>query len=388
MTSKTSHNFDTIVIGGGQAGLVMGYYLAQRDCSFVILDAGSRVGDAWRNRWDSLRLFIPAGLSSLPGLPFPAANAYFPTKDEMADYLESYADRFDLPVQLNTTVESLTRSGDRYVLDAGAQRMTADHVVVATGPYHHPNVPGFAPRLAPSITQLHSSEYQNPDQLPEGDVLVVGAGNSGAEIAIELAADRCVWLSGRDTGHLPQWDSDDLPRWLFWFDGRIFQWLFSDLLTVDTWIGRKLKERGQKGGDPLIRLTPEDLQQAGVKRVPRVEGMIDGTPRLDDGRLLDVAAVIWATGFRSDFSWIEVPGLMLDDDGSPIHDQGVVADEPSLYFLGLPFQRSLLSATLVGVGADARYIASHIRMRADAGEKELPPRDARNARRSASAKRL
>ncbi|MFB9809539.1 flavin-containing monooxygenase [Haladaptatus pallidirubidus] len=346
----------------------MGYYLAQHDHSFVILDAGSRVGNAWRNRWDSLRLFIPAGLSSLPGMPFPAANTYFPTKDEMADYLEAYSDQFDLPVQLDTTVESLIRNGDRYVLDAGTQRIAADHVVVATGPYHHPNVPRFAPGLAPSITQLHSSEYQSPDQLPKGDVLVVGAGNSGAEIAIELAADRCVWLSGQNTGHLPQWDSDDLPRWLFWFDGCLFEWLFSDLLTVDTWVGRKLKARGKDGGDPLIRLTPEDLQQAGVKRVPRVKGVVDGTPRLNNGRRLDVAAVIWATGFRQDFSWIEVPGLSRDDDGSPIHDRGVVEDEPGLYFLGLPFQRSLLSATLVGVGADARYLATQIQTRTDADE--------------------
>ncbi|WP_227356032.1 flavin-containing monooxygenase [Haladaptatus salinisoli] len=370
MTKGITQHVETVVIGGGQAGLVMGYYLAQHDHSFMILDAGSRVGDAWRNRWDSLRLFIPAGLSSLPGVPFPAANAYFPTKDELADYLEAYADRFNLPVQLDTTVESLTRSGDRYVLEADTHRITADHVVVATGPYHHPNVPEFAPQLASSITQLHSSEYRNPDQLPKGDVLVVGAGNSGAEIAIELAAYRRVWLSGPDTGHLPKWDSDDLPRWLFWFDGRIFRWLFTDLLTVDTWIGRKLKARGQKGGDPLIRLTPDDLERAGVERVPRVEGVVNGTPRLDDGRLLDVNAVIWATGFRPDVSWIEVPGLRCDADGSPIHDRGVVEDEPGLYFLGLPFQRSLLSATLVGVGADARYIATHLRRRADAGETE------------------
>ncbi|WP_227378498.1 flavin-containing monooxygenase [Haladaptatus halobius] len=370
MTSRATQHVETVVIGGGQAGLAMGYYLAQHDHSFVILDAGSRVGDAWRTRWDSLRLFIPAGLSNLPGMQFPAANAYFPTKDEMADYLASYVDRFDLPVQLDTRVESLTQNGDRYVLDAGTKRITAGHVVVATGPYHHPHVPAFAPQLAPSITQLHSSEYQNPDQLPSGDVLVVGAGNSGAEIAIELAADRRVWLSGPDTGHLPKWDADDLPRWLFWFDGRIFQWLFSDLLTVDTWIGRKLKKRGQEGGDPLIRLTPEDLQQVGVKRVPRVKEVVNGTPRLEDGRLLDVDAVIWATGFRPDFSWIAVPGLSRDDDGSPIHDRGVVEDEPGLYFLGLPYQRSLVSATLVGVGADARYIDARIQTRTDAGETE------------------
>ena len=259
-------------------------------------------------------------------------------------------------------------------MDAGTQRIAADKVVVATGPYHHPNVPRFAPELAPSIPQLHSSEYRNSDQLPKGDVLVVGAGNSGAEIAIELAADRGVWLSGRDTGHVP-WGSDDLPRWLFWFDGRILRWLFSDLLTVDTWVGRKLKARAQEGGDPLIRLTPEDLQEAGVERVPRVEGVVDGNPRLDDGRLLDVDSVIWATGFRLDFSWIKVPGLRRDKDGSPVHDLGVVADEPGLYFLGLPFQRSLVSHQVLGLDADARYLAAHIRTQADDDTEETVDRD-------------
>lgn len=361
MTKKAAQHIETVVIGGGQAGLAMGYYLTQHDRSFMILDAGSRVGDAWRNRWDSLRLFTPAGLSNLPGMPFPAANDYFPTKDEMADYLEAYAARFDLPVQLDTRVESLTRSGNRYVLGAGAQRITANNVIVAIGPYQHPNVPPFADELAASITHLHSSEYRNPDQLPTGDVLVVGAGNSGAEIAIELAATgRSIWLSGPDTGHLPQWDTDQLPRWLFWFDGRLFQWLVSDLLTVDTWIGRTLKERVEAGGDQLIRLTPEDLHQADIKRVPRTMKAVDGKPCLNDGQLLDVAAVIWATGFRSDFSWINLPGLSRADDGSPIHDRGVVNEEPGLYFLGLPCQRSLLSATLVGGGADARYIAAHL----------------------------
>ncbi|HET7323728.1 MAG TPA: NAD(P)/FAD-dependent oxidoreductase, partial [Halococcus sp.] len=178
-TTPTRH-FDTAIVGGGQAGLTMGYHLAQQDRSFVILDAGSRVGDVWRNRWDSLRVFSTARNSTLPEMPFSAPDGSFPTKDEMGDYLEEYADRFDLPVCLDTRVESITQSDDRYALTAGSQRFTANNVVIAAGPFHHPNVPRFAEELDPAITQLHSSEYRNPSQLPDGDVLVVGAGNSGA----------------------------------------------------------------------------------------------------------------------------------------------------------------------------------------------------------------
>ena len=358
MTSKTSHNFDTIVIGGGQAGLAMGYYLVQQECEFTILDASERIGDAWRNRWESLRLFTQARYSSLPGFPFPAPDDYYPTKDEMADYLEAYAARFDLPVQLDTKVNTLTRNGDRYTLNTDSQRFHADHVVVATGPFHHPALPDFSDSLDSSITHFHSSAYRNPTQLPDGDVLVVGAGNSGAEIANELAATgRNTLLSGRDTGSFP----------LRLFNSRIFWLLTGTLLTFDTVIARKLKQRAQEYTDPLIRLTPKALRRAGVTRVPRVEGVVDGLPRLDDGRVLDVAAVVWATGFRPDYNWIEVPGLALDTDGYPIHDRGVVDGEPGLYFVGLSYQHTLVSATIGGICTDARYIADSLCTETDAG---------------------
>lgn len=357
MTSEASYEFDTIVIGGGQAGLAVGYYLAQQECEFTILDASERVGDAWRNRWESLRLFTQAQYSSLPGFPFPAPDDYYPTKDEMADYLERYADRFDLPVRLETHVTALTRNGDRYTLDTDTQRFHADHVIVATGPFHHPALPDFSDGLDSSITHFHSSAYRTPDQLPDGDVLVVGAGNSGAEIAHELAAtDRDTLLSGRDIGNFPLW----------MFNSRLFWLLTGTLLTFDTVIGRKLKQGAQDYTDPLIRLTPTALRRAGVTRVPRVEGVVDGLPRLDDGRVLDVAAVVWATGFHPDYSWIEVPGLALDTDGSPIHDRGVVDGEPGLYFVGLSYQHTLVSATIGGVCTDARYIADSLRPETDA----------------------
>lgn len=335
----------------------MGYYLAQQECEFTILDASERIGDAWRNRWESLRLFTQAQYSSLPGFPFPAPDDYYPTKDEMADYLQAYADRFDLPVRHETRVDTLTRIDDSYVLTADSQRFHTNHVVVATGPFHHPHIPDFADKLTPSITQFHSKEYRTPDQLPDGPVLVVGAGNSGAEIATELASTgQRTFLSGQSTGSIPLW----------LFNNRVFWWLFGTVLNVDTWIGRRLNERSQDYTDPLIRSSETALDNAGVTRVPRTDGVVDGNPRVADGRVLDVTAVIWATGFRPEFDWIEVPGMTFGEDGHPIHHRGVVDSVPGLYFLGLPDQSTVLSATIGGVCPDARYIAEHLRSETDA----------------------
>ena len=351
MASESRPQFDTIVIGGGQAGLAIGYYLAEQSRNFLVLDASDCIGDTWRNRWDSLRLFTSARNSSLPGMRFPAPDGYFPTKDEMADYLKTYAAKLDLPVRLNTEVEALTRNNDRYVVETGSNRLTAINVIVATGPFHHPSIPEFAEELDSSITQLHSSDYQSPDRLPAGAALVVGAGNSGAEIAVELAgAGRSTRLSGRGTGHIPS----------SVFNSRPFWWLADSVFTVDMWLGRKVKERSRGHGDPLIRLAPADIRQRGVERVSRTEGVTDGKPRLEDGHVLDVDAVVWATGFRPGFRWIDLPGLALDANGYPVHEKGVVDEEPGLYFLGLSFQRTPVSATIGGVGSDARYIASRL----------------------------
>ncbi|MGH2558562.1 MAG: flavin-containing monooxygenase [Thermomicrobiales bacterium] len=359
---SSEHHFDTVVIGGGQAGLAMGYFLTKQNRNFVILDAGSRAGETWRNRWDSLRLFTPAFHSGLPGMPFPAPGRSFPTKDETADYLETYASRFDLPVRLGRRVESLARRDDGYVVCAGAERYTATHVVVATGPYHHPHMPEFAAGLDPAIPWPHSSAYRNPSQLPAGDVLVVGAGNSGAEIAVELAATRKTCLAGRDTGHIPNG----------LIHNRLSLWLADRLLTVDTRLGRKMIEAHARGGDPLVRLNAAAITAAGVERMPRVEGIADGKPRLADGHILDVAAVVWATGFRPDFGWIDLP--IFDSGGHPIHHRGVVAAAPGLYFLGLPFQSTPTSTHIGGVGKDARHLAAHLATRA--GRSRQPARPA------------
>ena len=352
MTHQTSEqHFDTVVVGGGQAGLAMGYFLAKQDRDFVILDAGDRIGQTWRNRWDSLRLFTPAFHDGLPGMPFPAPGSYFPTKDETADYLEAYASKFALPVRLGRHVDSLSRHADGYLVSGADERYVTEHVVVATGPYQHPKIPDFAAGLDPEILYLHSSAYRNPDQLPEADVLVVGAGNSGAEISVDLAATRRTYLSGRDAGYIP----------IGLIHNRLSLWLADHLLTTDTRLGRKLSEAHRDRGAPLVRLKSKEIAAAGVERVPRVEGVVDGKPQLADGRVLDVAAVLWATGFRLDFGWIELP--IFDEGGYPIHHRGVVDAAPGLYFVGLPFQYTPTSEHVGGVGNDARYISEHIAAR-------------------------
>jgi putative flavoprotein involved in K+ transport len=344
---------DTIVVGGGQAGLATGYQLAKRDVDFVILDAGSRVGDAWRRRWDSLRLFTPAAYSGLPGMCFPASPSHLPDKDEVADYLERYAERFDLPIRHDARVESLSWSGERYVLRAGGTTYEAGDVVVATGPFQRPRVPDVAARLSPAIHQLHSSEYGGPFDLPEGDALVVGAGNSGAQIAMELARFRDVRLAGSETGQL--------PRRLLGRD--IYDWIWPVLtrLTLDTRAGRRLQQRTRRG-DPLVGIRAADIIASGVTRVGRVTGERGGRPVCDD-EPIDARVVVWCTGFAPDYSWIELP--VLDAGGAPRQRRGVVVEWPGLYFVGLRFQHRMTSALLGGVAADAEYVATLIAERGE-----------------------
>src|SRR5215210_2596217 len=233
--SQDSALYETVVIGGGQAGLTAGYYLAKEDRSFVILDVNERIGDAWRKRWDSLRLFTPACFSRLPGLPLQAPAWSFPTKDELADYLESYAERFELPVRTGISVDGLSKVDGRFVVSAGELRFEAENVIVATGAHRIPRVPAFAPELDPRIVQLHSSEYLNPAQLQEGDVLLVGAGNSGAELSVELARGRHCVLAGPKVGEIPV-RHGTLPGRLGF---RVFRFLGHRVVKTDTPIGRR-----------------------------------------------------------------------------------------------------------------------------------------------------
>ena len=354
--------YDTVVIGGGQAGLTAGYYLARQGEPFVILDANERVGDAWRKRWDSLRLFTPASFSRLPGLRLPAPRRSFPTKDELADYLEEYAAHFELPVKTGVTVDRLTKTGDRFVVSAGERAFEAGNVIVATGAHQIPRVPAFAPELDPSIVQLHSSKYRNPSQLRPGYVLVVGAGNSGAEIALELSKRHVCRIAGPKTGEIPVRHGTLPARVGF----RVFRFVGHGVLRVDTRVGRKLGPKFVSKGAPLIRTRLRDLAAAGVEHVPRVSGVRGGLPELEDGRVLEVANIVWCTGFRTDFGWIDLP--VFDDGGRPRHYRGVVESEPGLSFLGLVFQYSLSSDVLPSRGRDARYLARHIARR----RRELP----------------
>ena len=361
-----SKRVDTLVIGGGQAGLAMGYHLSQRGVSHAIVDANGRVGDAWRNRWDSLRLFTPGRLNGLPGMSFPGYRWGFPSKDEMADYLENYARHFEIPVETGVKVDRLSREGDVFVAAADDRRFVADNVVVAMSSWQKPRIPGFADSLDPGIVQLHVADYHNPGQIQQGSVLVVGAGNSGAEVAKELARTHEVWLSGPDTGSIPFRPESVLARVLMPIIGRV---IFHRVLSTSTPIGRKARPKMVASGEPLLRVKPRDLLEVGVERVPRVTGVSQGQPQLEDGRRLEVANVVWCTGFRPGHTWIDIPGLGPE---GPEHHRGIVDSEPGLYFLGLKFLYSVSSEQIHGVGRDAAYIADAIAARRVGPSSEQP----------------
>jgi putative flavoprotein involved in K+ transport len=364
---------EVVVVGGGQAGLAVGYHLARRGLRFVILDANARIGDAWRKRWDSLRLFTPARYDGLPGMPFPAPPHSFPTKDQVADYLEAYAARFELPVRTGVRVDGLSRNGDRFVLTSVDRRFEANNVVVAMSTHQVPWVPPFAPELDPGIVQLHAGEYRNPSQLQDGGVLVVGTGNSGAEIALDVAAGHPTWLSGRDPHVVPFRIETAAARHLFL--PLVLRVVGHHVLTVDTPIGRKMRPKVLSHGAPLIRVKPKDIAAAGIERVPRTVGVRAGLPRLEDQRALEVANVVWCTGFRPDFSWIDLP--VFADKNEPRHERGIVADEPGLYFVGLLFLYAMSSGFLPGVGRDAERVAKAVASRTRAARSAEERRPAR-----------
>jgi putative flavoprotein involved in K+ transport len=352
--------FDVIVIGAGQAGLSVGYHLARTGQRFVILDGNARVGDSWRKRWDSLRLFTPARFDALVGMPFPAPADYFPTRDEMADYLETYAQKFALPVRVGMQVESLRAHEGGYLVRAGGRELYAAQVVVAMASYQRPKVPVLASALDPDIVQLHSSAYKNPAQLRAGGVLIVGAGNSGAEIGIELArGGHQVWMSGRDTGEVPFKLTSFWGRWLL--APILLRLVFHRLLTIKTPMGRRARRKMLHQGGPLIRTRQPDLAAQGIERVARVVGTKDGLPLLQDGSVLEVANVIWCTGFHPGLSWIDLP--IFDEHGDPRHEGGVVASHPGLYFVGLHFLYSFSSTMIHGVGRDAARVVETLATR-------------------------
>jgi len=356
----TTERVETLIIGGGQAGLAVGYHLARRGRRFVIIDAHERVGDAWRTRWDSLRLFTPAKYDGLPGMSLPGPRLAFPTKDEVADFFEEYARGWDLRVRVGVRAERVSHEDGRFVVVAGDQRFEADDVVVATGASSTPRTPGFAAVLRPDIVQLHSSAYRSPDQLREGDALVVGVGNSGAEIGIELSRTRRTILAGTAPRELPVRHGAAAAA----FALPVIRFLGHRVITRHTPIGRRVGPKLVQEATPLIRTRSRELAAAGVERVPRVVGVRSGLLLLEDDRVVEVANVVWCTGFRSDFGWIDLPAF--DEDGMPVHDRGVVDAVPGLYFTGLRFQYAATSDTLPGVGRDAAWVARHVAARAGA----------------------
>jgi putative flavoprotein involved in K+ transport len=346
--------FNTIVIGGGQAGLAAGFFLANQGADFLILDENTRTGDSWRKRWDGLRLFTPSQFNSLPGLPFPKPMNYLPAKNEVASYLEDYSTHFNLPIKHNIRVNELIHNGQYYQVSGSTFTFLARNVIIATGPFQVPYVPGFASQLDPATIQMHSSAYANPNQVKADSVLVVGAGNSGAEIALELVkAGKRVILSGRDVGRIPA--NTPLGKA---FNGKLIWWFMSNILNVKTPIGRKARQAELQHGTPLGRATREELAAAGIELVPRLSGAQSGKPHLENGCILDVGSVIWATGYRPDYSWVRLP--IFDEYGLPHHTRGVVREAPGLYFLGLIFQTALSSSLIGGVGTDAAYIVNQI----------------------------
>ena len=348
MTSEIgSPSFDVVVIGASQAGLAIGYHLAQRGVSYVILDGGAEIGQVWRSRWDSLTLFTPAQYSSLPGMAVPSPKDTYPTKDDVAAYLRSYASHFDLPVKLNAQVTSLSERSGRYAVTTANEELGADHVVVATGPFQVPFVPPVAGDLDDTVFQVHSADYRNPAQLPDGEVLVVGGGNSGFQIAEELAATRKVSLAvGQRVPSLPQ---RLLGKDLFWWlTGVGFM-----KVSTDSRLGRKLAKR-----DVLIGSSARRLRRSGVTLKGRLASAERRRVGFEDGTEQDVDAIVWATGYRSDFSWIEVPSIK-EADGTIVHRRGVT-DASGLFFLGLPWQHTRGSALIGFVDDDAAFIAGRI----------------------------
>ena len=347
--STADEVLDVLVVGAGQAGLALGHHLAGRGADFLLVDAAPEIGSSWRRRWDSLRLFSPAQYDSLPGLPFPAPADTHPTKDDVADYLAAYAAHFALPVRLSTPVLRLHRDADgTFAATTPAGTVRARQVVVATGPFQTPHIPALAGRLDPGVPQLHSAAYRNPTQVPgDGRVLVVGAANSGLQIAAELGATQPVTVA---VGTRPT----ELPQRIAGRD--LFSWLTrSGFFTVPshTRIARRLRARG----DLVIGTRSSALRRRGIDFRPRLTDLAGRTARFADGTTVDVDAVVWATGYRPDHSWLHVPGVVVD--GTVRHTAGVT-DVPGLYFLGLPWQTCRGSALLGFVGADAALLADRV----------------------------
>jgi putative flavoprotein involved in K+ transport len=355
--SAVTERREVVVVGGGQAGLAIGWFLGRQGRDFTILEAAEEPGAAWRERWDSLKLFTPARYDALPGLAFPGDPGAYPGRDEVAAYLAGYASHFALPVELGSRVRSIRKGNGTYLVELDDRTYEADQVVVATGPFQVPRVPPIAEHLDPDVVQLHSSAYRTPQAISEGPVLVVGGGNTGFQIAKELAGSQDVHVSiGSRQTPLPQ---RILGRDLFWYldaTGLIRK-------TTTSRIGRRME-----GRDTLIGSSPRALRRRhGVQLHGRAVAAAGSTVSFNDGTTLEARAVIWATGFGLDHSWIDVP--VFDESGRVVHERGVT-ESPGLYFLGLSWQHTRGSALLGWIKDDAEYLAREIQ-RAQSRESDM-----------------
>ena len=357
---RSPQQLDVVVIGAGQAGLAVGHHLAAQGADFVVLESASEIGSSWRNRWDSLRLFSPAQFDSLPGLPFPAPADTHPSKDQVADYLSAYAAHFDLPVRVNAPVRRLHRDDDgSFLVDTPTGVLRASQVVVATGPFQRPSVPSLAADLDTGVTQLHSADYRTPAQLGSGRVLVVGAGNSGLQIAAELSETCAVTVA---MGSRPV----ELPQRVAGRD--LFHWLTKVgffALRADSFLAQRLRSRG----DLVIGTRTARLRRRGIRFRARLTGFEGDVAVFADGSSLGVDSVVWATGFGADYSWLHVPGVVVD--GQVQHREGVTHTR-GLYFIGLPWQTSRGSALLGFVGRDAAALADRMRRDGSLHRRALP----------------
>jgi putative flavoprotein involved in K+ transport len=346
--SHPSSALDVLVVGGGQAGLAMGQQVAQRGLRFEIVDSGPEVGHVWASRWDSLRLFTPSQYDSLPGLAFPGAADSYPGKDDAAAYLKAYAAYFDLPVRLNTSVTSLERNGSRYLVSSGSETIEAKQVVLATGGFSTPFIPAAAGQLSGEVKQLHSSEYRRPESVPDGRILVVGAANSGCQVALELSATHEVELAvGSRIPTIPQ---RPLGRDVWWWATGVGL----DRVTANSRLGRRLSR-----GDQVIGVGPRALaREHGVRLRPRVSAASGRTVTFADGSAEQFDALVWATGFTANNCYVNVPGV-LDANGG-VHQTRGRTSSPGLYTLGVIWQHTRGSALLGWVGNDAAYLAGQI----------------------------
>jgi putative flavoprotein involved in K+ transport len=359
--------YETVVIGGGQSGLAAAHHLARRGVDFVVLEARPRIGDLWRSRWDSLRLYTPAKYDALPGMSVDGPGHRFPTAREMGDYLEAYADGQNLPVRTGVSVTRVRSDGDGYAVETSDGTIATRQVIVATGPFQHPHVPEVARELDPAIRQIHSVDYRRPDQLADGAVLVVGLSHSGADLAHEAAvAGHRTILAGTAKGQLPFSVDSRRARLAF----PLLAFVARNLFTLRTPIGRKMAPKVRLGGGPLLRYRRQELLDAGVELHPaRLVGARDGRPMLADDSVHDVATVLWCTGFRPDFGWVEP--ATVDERGWPLQERGLAVGASGLYFLGIPFLFGFTSMLVLGAERDAAFVADAVARRAGADGRAL-----------------